>query len=153
MDYRFAQQGMPNGNMQMPQMQQMPQTGQMPQMPQMQQMPQAGQQMPSMQMPQMNQMQNASNKDKYDHCKKHMNYYMIIVMNDGQQYEGIIDDVDSEGVTMLEPMGDQEDNDREDERIYGWGYPGWGYPRRFRRFYRRRFPFYGIGGFYFPFFW
>jgi hypothetical protein len=77
-------------------------------------------------------------------CQRFMNYHVVGQMSDGSQMEGILTDMDDEGVTMMVPE-DVED-DSEDMR-YG-GYGGYG-RRRFRRFRRRRFP-YNV--FVFPFF-
>ncbi|MFD1739679.1 hypothetical protein ACFSCX_24655 [Bacillus salitolerans] len=90
-----------------------------------------------------------------DFCKKHKDFYVLLEMNDGQQYDGIVDKVDDENVYMLIPDGDHH-QDREfsfggyDDDYgyggygsgYGQGYGGYGrrYPRRFRRFRRYRFP-------------
>lgn len=84
-------------------------------------------------------------RDVQNACQKYMNYHVIGQMADGTQVEGIIEDMDDEGVTMLVPEIVEEDTD--DDRIYG-GYGGYGGRRRFRRFRRRRFPFFS---FVFPF--
>lgn len=104
-------------------------------------------------------------------CKKYMNYHVMGELNDGSQFEGIIEDMDDEGVTMLVP--EEVDADQVESR-YGYGgnyddydYDGYGRPRRrrHRRFRRQRFPFfllrrlllypyyypypgYGYGGYY-----
>lgn len=80
-------------------------------------------------------------------CMQYMNYHVITQMSDGTQMEGIIEDVDDEGVTMLVP----EDIEA-DDRVFGiGGFGGYG-RRRFRRFRRRRFPFFFFGfPFIFPF--
>ncbi|WP_227521887.1 hypothetical protein [Bacillus solitudinis] len=83
-------------------------------------------------------------------CKKYMNYHVIGQLSDGSQFDGIIDSMDEEGVTMLVP----EDVDAgQMNRQFGYGdddyydndydYDDYGRPRRrrFRRFRRRRFPF------------
>ncbi|WP_338471806.1 hypothetical protein R4Z10_03275 [Niallia sp. XMNu-256] len=72
--------------------------------------------------------------DMQNKCWQYMNYHVIGQMADGTQVEGIIEDVDDDGVTMLVP----EDVDG-DERLYGYG--GYGRRRRYRRFLRRRYPF------------
>jgi hypothetical protein len=77
-------------------------------------------------------------------CQRYMNYHVVGQMSDGTQMNGIIQDMDDEGVTMLVP--EDVDDDSDDMR-YG-GYGGYG-RRRFRRFRRRRFP-YNV--FVFPFF-
>ena len=64
-------------------------------------------------------------------CWQYMNYHVIGQMADGTQVEGIIEDVDDDGVTLLVPE-DVETNDR----LYGYGGRS-----RYRRFLRRRFPF------------
>ncbi|MGM8216687.1 hypothetical protein ACLIA0_14205 [Bacillaceae bacterium W0354] len=121
-----------------------------------------------------------SKKDMYDMCHKHHLHFVHMHTNDGKLIEGIIDEVDEEGVTLLTPCGDMArgEDDRE-ERPFGAGYeygafgpgyggfgpgygyggygPGYGYgyggyPRRFRRFRRNRFPFSVLSGLMFPFF-
>lgn len=144
-----------------------------PQIPYGQQVPYAqpmmnGQQMPNGQMMQpemMGQMPQApmgTQTDWKDFCNSYMNHFVNMQTTDGMQHEGIIEGVDQENMYMLVPDGDTREDDEEiDERFgygYGgfWGFPGYGYPygypRRFRRFRRRRFPFFSIGRFYFPFF-
>jgi len=98
--------------------------------------PNNGAQMPV----QMNQMKHM--------CEQYLDYYVTGQMTNGSQVEGILEDVDDEGVTMMVPedvpagddMGEMNMNDM---RLYGFGgYGGYGRPRRrFRRFRRRRFPF------------
>lgn len=78
-------------------------------------------------------------------CQKYMNYHVVGQMSDGTQVEGIIEDMDDEGVTMLVPEVVEEDDD--DMRIYGGFYGGYG-RRRYRRFRRRHFPY---NFFVFPF--
>ena len=83
--------------------------------------------------------------DVKNQSMQYMNYHVIGQMSDGSQVEGIIEDVDDEGVTMLVP-----ENIEADERQFG-GYGGYG-RRRFRRFRRRRFPFtFFVFPFFFPF--
>ncbi|MBU8907583.1 hypothetical protein [Desertibacillus haloalkaliphilus] len=136
----------------------------------------------------------AHNQQMHDTCTHYHLYFVQLQTTDGQTFEGIIEDIDNDGVTMLMPAGEtREAEDDIDERQFGvvgvgagfpgvgvgfgfpgygfpgYGYPGfgwfpgygafpgyggfpwYGYPRRFRRFRRRRFPFYGIGG-VFPFY-
>lgn len=81
-------------------------------------------------------------------CKKYMNYHVIAQMKDGSQMEGIIEDMDDEGVTMMVP----EDVEANETRTFGGfggygGYGGYG-RRRYRRYLRRHFPFYAFA---FPF--
>lgn len=71
-------------------------------------------------------------------CRKYMNYHVIAHMKDGSKQEGIIEDINNQGVVMLVP----EDIDADDRQFYGYR------PRRFRRFRRFLFPFILFG---FPF--
>lgn len=85
-------------------------------------------------------------------CQKYMNYHVVGQMTDGSQVEGIVEDMDDEGVTMLVPeMVEEEGSDTRQFGVYG-GYGGGFGRRRFRRFRRRRFPFYTFAfPFIFPF--
>ncbi len=118
---------------------------------------------PMMNMPQMQ--QGYGKNDMKDQLNAHKNYFVILEMKDGQQYDGIIEDLDAENVYVLMPVGDEDDDQSHHERQwgyggygYGGGYGpgygyGYGYPRRFRRFRRFRFPFFGIGRLFYPFFY
>ena len=77
--------------------------------------------------------------DMHNICWQYLNYHVVGQMADGTQVEGIVEDVDDNGVTMLVP-----EEVEVDERQFGGfgGYGGGGYGRRrFRRFRRQRFPF------------
>jgi hypothetical protein len=103
---------------------------------------------PSGNTPGQGQTQTQGISDVKNQSMQYMNYHVIGQMSDGSQVEGIIEEVDDEGVTMLVP-----ENIEADERIFG-GYGGFGGygRRRFRRFRRRRFPFsFFIFPFFFPF--
>ncbi|WP_243459737.1 small nuclear ribonucleoprotein [Metabacillus bambusae] len=82
-------------------------------------------------------------RDLHGKCKKYMYHHVILTMQDGNSFDGIIEGVDDNGVSVLvgEDVMEQERDDSEDQR-YGYGY-GYGRPRRrrFRRFRRRFFPF------------
>ncbi|MGO4888558.1 hypothetical protein ACJ2A9_12415 [Anaerobacillus sp. MEB173] len=99
----------------------------------------------------------------YDACNQYHLYFVKMQTDDGQMHDGIIEDVDQEGVTLLTPEGDMDNDHR-------FGYPGgfygpggyggfspyghgYGFPRRFRRFRRRRFPLHRLRTFFFPFFY
>lgn len=74
-----------------------------------------------------------------DQCQRYLNYHVTAQMSDGSHFDGVIDDYDDEGVTMLVPEWVEDDVDDDVTRQYNYGY---GRPRRrFRRFRRRRFPF------------
>jgi hypothetical protein len=78
-------------------------------------------------------------------CQRYISYHVIVQMRDGSQFDGIIESMDEDGVTMLVPE-DVDGTEREYDstnRQFGYG------PRRFRRFHRRRFPFFSFA---FPFF-
>ncbi|WP_338788837.1 small nuclear ribonucleoprotein [Metabacillus sp. FJAT-53654] len=74
-------------------------------------------------------------------CKSYMYHHVVLTMQDGSSFDGIIEGVDDNGVSVLvgEDAMEQERDDFEDQR-YG-GYGGYGGPRRrFRRFRRQFFP-------------
>ena len=93
--------------------------------------------------------------------QRYMNYHVMAQGNDGSQFDGIIESMDDNGVTMLvleEFDADQARIDEQDkERQFNFGYGGYdsyGRPRRrrHRRYHRRRFPFNFFVGFYpYPF--
>ncbi|MBM7553788.1 hypothetical protein [Thalassobacillus pellis] len=73
-----------------------------------------------------------------DQCQQYMYYHVVINMADGTSVDGIIENVDDEGVSMLvgeDVMDEGSEAGSEDRQFYG-GYPR----RRFRRFRRRFFP-------------
>lgn len=95
---------------------------------------------------------NPHTQQMYETCKKYQLYFVQIQTTDGKMYDGIIEDVDNEGVTMLMPYGDMEQEEGM-ERQFGYGYGGFGFPRRFRRFRRFRFPFFLLSSLFFPFYY
>ena len=104
---------------------------------------------------------------KHDFCKRHKHYYVLLEMDNGKMYDGIIDKADNDHAYLLVPIGDQREEDNEEERQFGFGgfgspfggfggpfggFGGFGhFPFRFRRFRRFRFPFSRIRRFSFPF--
>ncbi|WP_054636603.1 hypothetical protein [Thalassobacillus sp. C254] len=103
----------------------------------------------------------------HDMCRQYHLHFVQLQTTDGQMYDGIIEDYDNEGVTMLMPYGDDDYSHHHQDGYrqfgfgfgggfgypYGYGAPyGYGFPRRFRRFRRHRFPFPFLRGFFFPFF-
>ncbi|WP_175615242.1 hypothetical protein [Piscibacillus halophilus] len=100
-------------------------------------------------------------KSLFDTCHKHHLYLVQTETIDGQMFEGIIDEYDDDGVTLLVPYGDQDRVDGYGPGPgYGYGFGpgfgpqyGYGYPRRFRRFRRFRFPFFNLRRIFFPFFY
>ncbi|WP_245680513.1 hypothetical protein [Bacillus marinisedimentorum] len=109
-----------------------------------------------------------SPEQMHDFCSTYKDHYVQMETSEGQQAEGIIYKVDRQHVYLMVPVGDMGD-DREAGYGYGlggygfpgygfpgYGFPGYGfgygYPRRFRRFRRYRYPFFGIRRFFFPFF-
>lgn len=73
------------------------------------------------------------NSDEYnlhDKCRRLMSYHVIFTMRDGSMFDGIIEDVDRDNVTVLmgEDMVEGEGNNRQ----FG--------PRRFRIYRRRDIP-------------
>ncbi|MFB4164095.1 hypothetical protein ACE1TI_09695 [Alteribacillus sp. JSM 102045] len=94
----------------------------------------------------------------HEMCQQYLLYMVQLQTSDGQMHEGIIEDVDNEGVTLLMPDSDMENQSLAHQRQF-WGGPGYGpwygygYPRRFRRFRRFRFPFFHLRYIGFPFFY
>ncbi|WP_280769192.1 hypothetical protein [Salipaludibacillus daqingensis] len=128
-------------------------------------------------------------KDMHNMCTQYHLHFIQIQLMDGSSHDGIIEEVDNEGVTLLMPEAEegaqqpyygqhgheshhelhaQQGTQMQDSpQHFGYGYPGYGYPgfgpgpgygygygipRRFRRFRRRRYPFFGIRRLFFPFF-
>ncbi|GAB2559015.1 hypothetical protein [Gracilibacillus alcaliphilus] len=88
----------------------------------------------------------------HETCKNLYLHFVQFQTMEGQMLDGIIEDVDEDGVTMLIPDGDAESAEGM-ERQFGYGYGGFYYPWRFRRFRRFRFPFFGIRRLFFPFYY
>ncbi|PAV31046.1 hypothetical protein CIL05_03180 [Virgibacillus profundi] len=84
-------------------------------------------------------------------CQRYMNYHVVAQMNDGSEFNGIIESMDDDGVTMYIPEEIDADqmrpaNEEGAARQFDFDfddYDEYGRPRRrrFRRFRRRRFPF------------
>ncbi|WP_255259822.1 hypothetical protein [Lentibacillus sp. CBA3610] len=94
----------------------------------------------------------------YDMCKRYKYHLIQCEGTDDQMYDGIIDDVADDAVYLLVPVGDMDsdylgDMTRQFGYGYNYGYGGYGYPRRFRRFRRRRFPFFFLRRLFFPYFY
>lgn len=88
-------------------------------------------------------------------CWNSMNKYVGIVTTDGQTFDGFIAHVDQNYVTLAIPSNEMVDRlngmpaQESSFRQFGF-YPGF-FPRR--RFFQRRFPFFGINDiFLLPFF-
>jgi hypothetical protein len=85
-------------------------------------------------------------QDIHGLCQRYMNYHVVAQMNDGTQFDGILDGMDEGGVTILVAEDVMDDGEM---RLFGYDsdyddydYDDYGRPRRrrFRRFRRRRFP-------------
>lgn len=91
--------------------------------------------------------QDNSDRELRNECERLLNYHVKFIMNDGSQLDGIIDEVNDEGVVIL--VGeDVMENELNPQRKYRQ-------PRRFRRFRRRFFPFRSLATLYllsYPFF-
>lgn len=93
--------------------------------------------------------------------QRFMNYHVMAQASDGSQFDGIIESMDNDGVTMLvaeeiDPDQMRQTNEAGETRQFNFGgyggyggFDGYGH-RRFRRFHRRRFPF-NFFTFVFPF--
>ncbi|MCE5222111.1 MAG: hypothetical protein LLF98_12900 [Clostridium sp.] len=76
----------------------------------------------------------------HDKCKNYLYYHIILTMTDGSKFDGIIDNVDIDNMTMLvgeDVMEKETENQPDQQRQYN----GYNRPRRrFRRFRRETFP-------------
>jgi len=80
-----------------------------------------------------------------DQCKKYLYYHIILTMIDGRKFDGIIENVDADGITMLvgkDVMVKESENQSEKQRQY---YNDDRPMRRFRRFNRESFPLNTLG--------
>ena len=79
-------------------------------------------------------------RNLHDECKKRLYYHTTLTMKDGSSFDGIIENVDTDTITVLvgEDVTEQESEYQLDQQRqkYGYGSPR----RRFRRFRRRNFP-------------
>jgi small nuclear ribonucleoprotein (snRNP)-like protein len=97
--------------------------------------------------------ENYSLQNLFDECKRLIDFHIILVMKDGSSVDGILENVDSNGIIMLvgEDVIDLDDMPMpEGQRQFGGGRG----MRRRRRFRRRGFPFNNVRGvfpFFFPF--
>lgn len=111
-------------------------------------------------MPQHKEMTKHHVEEMKEFCRQNRYGYVILEMDDGQYYDGVMMDIDQEHIHLLIPIGDeqqtsyQEDYDNyNNNRQFGYG-PYFGrVPFRFRRFHPFLFPFLGIRRFFFPFFY
>ncbi|WP_101842749.1 hypothetical protein [Halobacillus sp. Marseille-P3879] len=88
----------------------------------------------------MNEEYNEETRNLHDQCKKYSFYHVTLTMRDGSSFDGIIEDVDRDRVSVLvgEDVMEGESEHQGDNRQY---FDGYGRPRRrFRRFRRRNFP-------------
>lgn len=76
-------------------------------------------------------------RDVKRECERHLYHHVILTTQDGRTFDGIIEAVDDDQLTVL--VGeDVIDWDRDDRQFYGYGFPR---PRpRFRRFRRQVLP-------------
>lgn len=75
----------------------------------------------------------------HDDCKRYLYHHVTLTMTDGSFFDGIIENVDTDRITVLvgEDVMERESENESDERQYfGFGPPR----RRFRRFRRLDFP-------------
>lgn len=76
----------------------------------------------------------------HDKCKKYLNYHVVLTMEDGSTFDGFIEDVDMNGITMWvgeDIMDEENENQYDQQRQFQRPRRR---RRRFRRFRRRRFP-------------
>ncbi|MFC7062928.1 small nuclear ribonucleoprotein [Halobacillus seohaensis] len=80
-------------------------------------------------------------KPTHSHCEKYKHYHVMISLEDGSSFDGIIINVSDDGVTVLiseDVMVDENGNEEDQSRQYYGGYGG--RRRRARRFRRSLFP-------------
>ncbi|MFC7321562.1 hypothetical protein [Halobacillus campisalis] len=86
-------------------------------------------------------------KPTKQYCKQLMNYHVMGTMEDGSSFDGIVMDANDNEVTMLmgeDVMVDENGNEENESRQWGYGgYGGFG-RRRARRFRRRVLPLAGL---------
>lgn len=110
--------------------------------------------------------QEAHKKHMKSLCDQYHHHMLQIESFDGKVYDGIMDGYDNDQMYLLVPIGDQAEASPRQYAYGNYGYPyygygsyysypyyGYGYPRRFRRFRRTGFPFYGIRRMFFPWFY
>jgi len=82
-----------------------------------------------------------------DKCKDYMYYHIIITMTDGSKFDGIIENVDKDKITVLvgeDVMEKESENQSDEQRQYN----NYNRPRRrFRRFRHRFFPLHELSEF------
>ena len=81
-----------------------------------------------------------NSKDLHDECEKYVYYHATLTMADGNTFDGIIENVDQDRITVLvgEDVMDGQSGSQFDQQRQ---YQGYGNPRRrFRRFRRRNYP-------------
>lgn len=72
----------------------------------------------------------------YDQCKQSLNYHVILTLQDGHRFDGILESVDEDHVVILigeDVIHEPEEDKPSQNRQYGR-------PRRYRRFNRQAFP-------------
>ena len=81
-----------------------------------------------------------------DRCKKYLYYHIILTMADGSKVDGMIEDVNEDGITMLvgEDVMEEDSEDQYDEQRQYHHHHFHRPRRRFRRFRRRRFPIHNL---------
>jgi hypothetical protein len=83
-------------------------------------------------------------------CREHMHRYVLVQTHDGQQFDGIVENVDDDNLYLAVPNWGTQTSD---SRLtpFGFGYPGYGYGYGYPYGYGYGFPGYGFG-FGYPFY-
>ncbi|RDW18259.1 hypothetical protein CWR48_11790 [Oceanobacillus arenosus] len=85
---------------------------------------------------------NNESKHMYDLCRDHVHAYVYAELQDGTAVDGIVTGLDEEYVYLAVPLEhNQQEQYREHNRQFGFGFPNYGYPgfgfgpprRRFER--------------------
>ena len=82
-------------------------------------------------------------RNTHEQCIKLMYHHVILSMSDGSSFDGIIEAVDQDNISVLvgEDVMEEGESNQETRQYYGYDGGGYGRPRRrFRRFRRRRLP-------------
>lgn len=79
-------------------------------------------------------------RNLYDKCQKYLYHHVTLTMSNGSSFDGIIEDMGNDQITVLvgEDVMERESDELDDRQFYG----GYGRPRRrrFRRFRRQVLP-------------
>jgi hypothetical protein len=78
-------------------------------------------------------------RNLHDKCQKYMYHHVMLTLSNGSSFDGIIEDIGNDQITVLvgEDVMERESDELEERQYYGYGRPR---RRRFRRFRRQVLP-------------